>query len=941
MNRLLENITKYILICVVSFGSIVIPYKNIDAAPRVLYEQKSSEMVTKGVTYELSRRLTDLGWVDVNVLKVNIEDANITLAPVQSKKELGLKEPLVDLLYTNGAVAGVNSDFFGMKGTHSVPFGTAVTNGTVISSSDDRNIGVNDYSTFFIDKNNMPFMDFLKINFEFLNNGVKNIDINAINKAGDQVYAMKFDKNGGENTSALDSRFPNLVKIVVEDNVISYISLKGEVVTVPENGYIIVINEQWFDEKVDLFSVGQTAEFRINSSIDLNNINTAISGGAKILDNGSISPNPGALVSPTSRQPRTALGITEDGKELIFMVVDGRTHSIGATQDELGYLLLNYGAYNAMNFDGGGSSTMVVKTLDDPWLTIKNTLSEGSQRKVINGLGVFNKAPVGNITTLVVKSEQDKIFKNTPAKIDVFGYDEYYNKVEVPYGDVVITSSDTEGKWDGQYFYPSVSGEITLSGQYGELTSTSSFKSLEVVEIFSDIKSIGLEVGETISIGLTGRDSDSFKSNINSAGVIFEVVPANMGTVENGIFTAIDNGEGYVKCSVGEIVTNIPVVISSKRKPIDSFENIISENIKFSSYPENMPGLAEATGEQINDGQKSLKLKYTFGLSDSITQAAYLDFVQPIEIPENPTALEMLVYGDNSKQWLRGRIIDADGNTSIIDFSKEINWEGWKKVKAPLPSNLKYPIKMDRIYVAALKNDNLNERNIYMDNLQGVYNLPTAAVKVPASTPYRDSKIADLSIPQADSFDITVLPSITIGDNVKPSNYEQIQSEIFEEFKKNSSLGIFAGDANVEDSKGVIKYSSSYKWEVYNNTAIVQMTAKNGGLRNTNMEQWSVFENDILTLNKDHVIIVLDKNPLNFTDAKEKELFQTVMEKIYNTGKNIFVISTEGTSTWVKINSGIRYVNLGSLFNEDGTKNVNFKMLRLRMNGNSIQYQFK
>ena len=47
------------------------------------------------------------------------------------------------------------------------------------------------------------------------------------------------------------------------------------------------------------------------------------------------------------------------------MVVDGRGDSIGATHEEMVWLMKEYGAYNAMHFDGGGSSTMVAKTVDD------------------------------------------------------------------------------------------------------------------------------------------------------------------------------------------------------------------------------------------------------------------------------------------------------------------------------------------------------------------------------------------------------------------------------------------------------------------------------------------------------------------------------------------------------------------------------------------------
>ena len=59
--------------------------------------------------------------------------------------------------------------------------------------------------------------------------------------------------------------------------------------------------------------------------------------------------------------PRTAIGQRKDGIVLL-LVIDGRRpgHSIGVDMVELTNIMLKYGAYNASNLDGGGSSTIVV-----------------------------------------------------------------------------------------------------------------------------------------------------------------------------------------------------------------------------------------------------------------------------------------------------------------------------------------------------------------------------------------------------------------------------------------------------------------------------------------------------------------------------------------------------------------------------------------------------
>ena len=57
-------------------------------------------------------------------------------------------------------------------------------------------------------------------------------------------------------------------------------------------------------------------------------------------------------------QPRTAIGQTSD-KTTLMLIIDGRqTHSLGTTVSECANILLRYGCWNAMNMDGGSSSSM-------------------------------------------------------------------------------------------------------------------------------------------------------------------------------------------------------------------------------------------------------------------------------------------------------------------------------------------------------------------------------------------------------------------------------------------------------------------------------------------------------------------------------------------------------------------------------------------------------
>ena len=83
------------------------------------------------------------------------------------------------------------------------------------------------------------------------------------------------------------------------------------------------------------------------------------------------------------RAPRTAFGVTAEGHYLLA-VVDGRqSHSIGCTLQEMAEFMLQFGAVQAINFDGGGSSALVVGG------ELENSPSDGQERAVGSALALL------------------------------------------------------------------------------------------------------------------------------------------------------------------------------------------------------------------------------------------------------------------------------------------------------------------------------------------------------------------------------------------------------------------------------------------------------------------------------------------------------------------------------------------------------------------------
>jgi hypothetical protein len=121
-------------------------------------------------------------------------------------------------------------------------------------------------------------------------------------------------------------------------------------------------------------------------------VREAVAGGPWLVRDGKIVPPnemPGDFNLQTfieRRHPRTAVGRTAQG-EVLWITVDGRQpHSQGVSLSELAQIMARYGAVEAVNLDGGGSTTLVARNL------IINSPSDGTERPVSNAWLVYDDA---------------------------------------------------------------------------------------------------------------------------------------------------------------------------------------------------------------------------------------------------------------------------------------------------------------------------------------------------------------------------------------------------------------------------------------------------------------------------------------------------------------------------------------------------------------------
>ncbi|MFH9419373.1 phosphodiester glycosidase family protein [Streptomyces sp. NPDC017529] len=86
---------------------------------------------------------------------------------------------------------------------------------------------------------------------------------------------------------------------------------------------------------------------------------------------------------------RTSAGAGAGGRTLFLLALDGAPGRAGMTVRELADVMDRLGARNAVNLDGGGSSTLVTRAPGSPGATVRNHPSGGAERPVPNAVGVF------------------------------------------------------------------------------------------------------------------------------------------------------------------------------------------------------------------------------------------------------------------------------------------------------------------------------------------------------------------------------------------------------------------------------------------------------------------------------------------------------------------------------------------------------------------------
>ncbi len=328
----------------------------------------------KGVVYHKIQMLEGPWWI--HVVEVDIEvarNSGVNFKVESSTDEIGGVQRTS--VMSKNALAGINGDFFYLLDSE-LKTGIHVQDGQIFHLPQPR-------SAVAIHSDGSPLISRFSMEMGFLQRGGRRVSINGLNRHPKVDELVLFN---GHATSIYDSVFAAVgfklrslyrpAKSRVND------TLVVQVLQSRRRAWPLAIEkDEWFlaagygNEQGRKISPGDTLALFSNLPPAKMPIEQALGGGPRIVRDGEVSIEyeiEGLSRSfAEERHPRTALGYSKDKRILFLLVVDGRQpgYSVGMKLSELAnfmqckmgnFMVSEENVFQALNLDGGGSSTMVV-----------------------------------------------------------------------------------------------------------------------------------------------------------------------------------------------------------------------------------------------------------------------------------------------------------------------------------------------------------------------------------------------------------------------------------------------------------------------------------------------------------------------------------------------------------------------------------------------------
>ncbi len=578
---------------------------------------------------------------------------------------------------------GINADYFSFQ--TGLQMGYTISGGEIVSKEYEAQdaIGFREDGSAFIDK--------LQIKTT-ISNGENEAEIMFINKwcqAGfDPIYLLT-DKFGETTKTNSDCLY---VLCAITDGSISIdksatltceeiFEYNGEI-KIPKGKVLLQIDIAGGREDLMEFM----RQIKIGDSLTITNtvinseknlwaeaVEATSSIGGRILKDGNIGSDFEAGV-----HPRTAAGIKADGN-IIFYTLDGRQsgYSSGASLQELAMRMQELGCIDAINFDGGGSTTMGMWLPQNPVFSIVNKPSNGSPRNVANFIFLQDKRDRTNIPDNIrfVDINENVLLNST----QVLSVERVFDTSDYEISDYTLSYSSDSAKVNNNIITFNKTGKTEVLAHVNDKTLPITFNvynKLDDMTVFDTsswdkVSELSFSAGDSSKIQLRPVVYADEKEIYISGDLIEWDVDGNIGTItEEGLFTlnsATKADKGIIKVTVANITKEINVTINKASAFYDIAGHWANDMIvslsedKIFSGVETDNGLAFFPDNNMTRAEFAITISRYLGFDLDKYSSSKTQFADANEIPDWASAAINAVVENG--------IMNGRGSDDLISFA--------------------------------------------------------------------------------------------------------------------------------------------------------------------------------------------------------------------------------------------------------------------------------
>jgi exopolysaccharide biosynthesis protein len=916
------------------------------ALPAAYTSETVTETLSAGITYEKQTRFTTAGWYAIHILRADLTNPNVKLGALVNTNGTGKLAPLMDMAGQAGAVAAVNGSFFTwLSGGLGETLGMTIKDGRLLTATSDINNGGGYFATLFSHDGQTAGIDFwLAPSIRLDRDDGLGINIQFYNEPFNGGAEFFYMDRSVSNTSVGSSRYSDVVEMVVDGGYVTEIRTGQGAVAIPVNGFVVSTRAAGGEMIKQRFPLGSHVTLKISAAVDWQNMQTAVTGAEILLKNGAPPAtysfnNNGAF---SSRQPRTAAGITSDGRYLILVAVDGRQNaSLGVTQAELSALMLELGAYQALGFDGGGSTTLVYRQPGTTALSVGNAPSGGSQRSIVNGVGLFSTAPPGSLSQLLLNQNSGKVFSGTTLALYLKGLDENGNPLSLDGMNVSWSVSGVEGSFEGNIFRASGEGQGQITANLNGLTATVPVTVLSPpVQLSVTQEKIFLNSGDVRTLTLTGRNRDGYSAAIRAQDLTTTLSGA-IGSIAGSDFTAAGHGIGYITFSLNDLRAYTAVSVKNESDNTLIVEDFESQRLSYAGSHPSVNGIYKLDTTVTRREDTSGRMVYIFDEGTG-TREAVLKFGEAINVPADRERVGIWVFAPSAvgDGQFKLRFVDGKGSRQDITLADTINWEGWRYLEAKL--DFTPPSKLTEIVYSRTQGAP-EAGEFYLDNLlfaKTIAQPPIPAGYLPKTLRAKDTAETSLNEGYGEAVTIAMIAQPRELDAEKSGDAQALNALKSLDTRVNGWIltGNSAHKLTDELTKPAAMPYEGHRALDIGTSRLLQLDISKGGMRLSHASQWTWLLGQLDSFSGDNLFICLTNSLSYFKDPLEAALLEKKLSQFaQRTGKNVTMVYL-GTEDFGYVKDGVRYICNKGIPSTEITGSFNY--VRFTIKGASLTYEF-